>query len=131
MPQVKTQLRGAARRTSATVSAALLRHGAAQPVKASLPEVMSDMSAIAAFKAITATLLGQMQANRQGVIEGCDPEHLHQMRVAVRRLRPLCAAYAKTLPAAALQPLRAGLKWLAHALGSARDADGFATEIWP
>jgi CHAD domain-containing protein len=108
-----------------------VRRGVPQPAKARLPELAPGVNAIAAFKTIAATLLAEVQANRQGVIEGRDPEYLHQMRVAVRRLRSLCAAYAKTLPAAALQPLRAELKWLAHALGPARDADVFATEIWP
>jgi CHAD domain-containing protein len=102
-----------------------------QPVKARRPELTSDMSAIAAFKIIVATLLAQMQANRRGVIEGRDAEYLHQMRVVVRRLRALCGAYAKSLPRTALQPLTAELIWLARALGPARDADVFVTEIWP
>ena len=102
-----------------------------KPVKAHAPELASGMSAIAAFKTISATLLAQMQANRQGVMEGRDPEYLYQMRVAVRRLRSLCAAYSKWLPGAALQPLIAELKWLARALGPARDADVFVSKSWP
>jgi CHAD domain-containing protein len=108
-----------------------LKQMAPQPVKARAPELTSDMSTIAAFNTIAATLLAQIQANRQGVIEGRDPEYLHQMRVAVGRLRSLCTAYAKRLPKAALLPWIEQLKWLARALGSARDADVFVTEIWP
>ncbi len=104
---------------------------APQPAKARPPELTSDMSAIAALKTIVATLFVQIQANRPGVIEGRDPEYLHRMRVAVRRLRAVCAAYAKGLPEAALRPLIAELKWLGCALGPARDADVFVTEIWP
>lgn len=104
---------------------------APQPVKARPPELTSGMTAIAAFKTIAATLLTQIQADRHGVIEGNDPEYLHQMRVAVRRLRAICAAYAKWLPDALLRPRIAELKWLARALGPARDADVFVSEIWP
>ena len=104
---------------------------ALSPVKACAPELVSGIAAIQAFKDIASTLLAQVQANRQGVIADRDPEYLHQMRVAVRRLRALCGAYARTLPQAALQPFVAELKWLARALGPARDADVFITEIWP
>jgi CHAD domain-containing protein len=103
----------------------------AQRVKACALELASDDSALAAFKIIATTLLAQIQANRQGVIEGRDPEHLHRMRVAVRRLRSLCGAYADIVPRTTLQPFVAQLKWLGRALGPARDADVFAIEIWP
>ncbi|MEQ1773524.1 MAG: CHAD domain-containing protein [Burkholderiales bacterium] len=88
-------------------------------------------SAIEAFGVIARTLLRAIQATRRGAIAGHDPEHLHQMRVAVRRLRALCSDFAKVLPASALQPLIADIKWLAHTLGPARDADVFTLEIWP
>jgi triphosphatase len=107
-------------------------HGEAlPPVRARAPELVSGISAIEAFKTIANALLAQAQANRVGAIEDRDPEYLHQIRVAVRRLRALCGAYAKILPQAALQPFVAELKWLARALGPARDADVFITEIWP
>jgi CHAD domain-containing protein len=103
----------------------------AAPVKARAPELACDVSTIFAFKIIAATLLAQIQANRLGVIAGRDPEYLHQMRVAVRRLRAVCGLYAKVLPTQALEPLITELKWFARALGPARDADVFVTEIWP
>lgn len=110
---------------------ALLCKQLPQPVKACTVDLVPDVSTLAAFNAVAAMLLGQMQANWHGALDGRDPEYLHQMRVAVRRLRSVCGAYGKVLPAAALQPHLCGLKWLAHALGPARDADVFVTEIWP
>ncbi len=101
------------------------------PVKACAPRLAAGVSVIAAFKVIAATLLGQMQANRQAAIKGRDPEYLHQMRVAVRRLRSLCGDYVKVLPEPAVRPRIVDLKWLAHALGPARDADVFVIDIWP
>lgn len=118
-------------RSNAERGYALLCNQLPQPVKACTVDLVPDVSAIAAFNAVAAMLLGQMQANWHGALDGRDPEFLHQMRVAVRRLRSVCGAYAKVLPAAALQPHISGLKWLAHALGPARDADVFVTEIWP
>ena len=102
-----------------------------QAVKTRAPALAHDVSAIAAFKTIAATLLTQIQANRQGVIEGRDPEYLHQMRVAVRRLRSLCGDYKKVLPKAVLHSFVADLRWLGRAMGPARDTDVFVTEIWP
>ena len=101
------------------------------PVKAHVPALAPGVSALAAFKTVAAMLLDHIHANHPGVIEGSDPEYLHQMRVAVRRLRSLLSAYRKVLPKAAVRPLIGELKWLARALGPARDADVFATEIWP
>ena len=103
----------------------------ARRVKVDAPRLASDDAALTAFKVIAAALLAQMQANRQGVIAGRDPEYLHHMRVAVRRLRSLCAAHADIMPRTTLQPFIAQLRWLARALGPARDADVFAIEIWP
>lgn len=101
------------------------------PLKAQAPKLAPGVSAIDALSAFVAAARAQIQANQNGVIVGSDPEYLHQMRVAVRRLRSVCAAYKKLLPESVLLPLFADLKWLARALGPARDADVFVTEIWP
>lgn len=94
-------------------------------------ELEPGVSAIAAFNMIAAALLARIEANQEGVIDEDDPEYLHQMRVTVRRLRSLCGAYETFLPKTTLQPLIEDLRWLARALGPARDADVFAIEIWP
>ena len=49
------------------------------------------------------------------------PDSVHQMRVAVRRLRSTLQAYPAILPKPATQHLRAELKWLGEVLGEARD----------
>ncbi|MGX7825205.1 CHAD domain-containing protein [Actinokineospora sp. 24-640] len=53
----------------------------------------------------------------EGARAGKDPEHVHQMRVAVRRARSVL----KTVHTH--EPLQAELKWLGDALGDVRDAD--------
>lgn len=57
-----------------------------------------------------------------GTRVGDDPEALHQMRVAMRRLRATLALFAEALPARALA-CRATLEWLADVLGGVRDLD--------
>ena len=51
------------------------------------------------------------------------PEAVHQMRVAVRRLRSALASYRPLFVREQTDPLREELKWLAAALGEPRDAE--------
>ena len=89
------------------------------------------MTASSAFAAIARSELQHLQANEQGVLEGRDPEFLHQARVALRRLRSALSAFASVLPAAAREPVASDLKWLGSALGPARDWDVLVTETMP
>lgn len=54
---------------------------------------------------------------------GTNPEELHQMRVAVRRLRALMRATRPILTGMWVKPLSDDLRWLGRALGPVRDAD--------
>jgi triphosphatase len=56
------------------------------------------------------------------VRQGEDPEAVHRMRVASRRLRAILRVFEDVLPAAAGE-LRVELTWLARALGEVRDLD--------
>jgi len=69
-----------------------------------------------------AAQLGQILANDPQVRIDT-PGGVHQMRVATRRLRSALQTFKPVLEAAAVQPLRAELKWLATELGVARDAE--------
>jgi CHAD domain-containing protein len=57
-----------------------------------------------------------------GAREGEDPLHVHQMRVATRRMRAALRLFADVLPAEA-GSLNDELKWIAGQLGAARDLD--------
>jgi len=52
-----------------------------------------------------------------------EPDAVHQMRVATRRLRSVMATWRPLLQRAATDPLRAELGWLAGELGRERDAE--------
>jgi CHAD domain-containing protein len=63
-----------------------------------------------------------MLAHEPGVRLGEDPEDLHDMRVATRRLRAALKLYADVLPRRAERYER-DLRWVAEALGEVRDLD--------
>ncbi len=63
--------------------------------------------------------------NDPGVRLAIDPEAVHDMRVATRRLRAMLRAAADMLEPEWSEPLRGELKWLAGELGPLRDADVF------
>ncbi|NYI04804.1 CHAD domain-containing protein [Allostreptomyces psammosilenae] len=52
-----------------------------------------------------------------------EPDAVHRMRVATRRLRSALKTYRKVLDRAATDPVEAELKWLGAVLGRARDAE--------
>ncbi|MDQ6673312.1 MAG: CHAD domain-containing protein [Chloroflexota bacterium] len=57
-----------------------------------------------------------------GARAGSDPFHVHQMRVATRRMRAALRLFADTLPVGATT-LNEELKWFASQLGPVRDLD--------
>jgi len=59
-----------------------------------------------------------------GTRSGADPEDLHRMRVAVRRLRSVLR-----LSGSAGDEVRAELKWLGGALGEVRDSDALIAHL--
>jgi CHAD domain-containing protein len=65
----------------------------------------------------------QILLHDPGTRLGDDPEDLHDLRVAVRRLRAILKVAAPPLDAAWAESLRSELDWLGHALGPVRDLD--------
>ena len=93
------------------------------PVKADFRVVGKGMTPTEAFRAVCASCVQQVEANRHGVLAAVDPEYLHQMRVALRRLRTAFEVFADAFPEAS--PLIGELRWLSRALVRARDWDVF------
>ncbi|QKV76193.1 CHAD domain-containing protein [Amycolatopsis sp. Hca4] len=61
-------------------------------------------------------------AHEPGTRSGADPEDLHQMRVALRRMRSVLKLSGRLVGAGA-EPVRAELGWLGQSLGEVRDYD--------
>jgi inorganic triphosphatase YgiF len=98
------------------------------PLKARPVPLAAEMGVSEAFKAITWNCLGHLHSNEAGMLEGCDIEYLHQMRVALRRQRSALSIFSKAFSKAAFTPTAQELKWLAGQFGPARDWDVFVTE---
>lgn len=74
-------------------------------------------------RACLTQLLGSEAAALAGEAEG-----VHQMRVALRRLRAILSAFSMLIPKDRRDPLDDEVKWLTKALGAARNYDVFAEE---
>jgi CHAD domain-containing protein len=73
--------------------------------------------------AMLRTQLEAIRAHDPGTRVGEDPEELHQMRVATRRLRAILRAAGSMFVQKPIEALREELAWLGTALGAQRDLD--------
>ena len=115
----------------------LPRTPAAKAAGMTLPK---GADAQAAVRLAIENCLLQWQANEPGFHaqasgEDCDydSEYLHQLRVAIRRLRVAMGAFAQTADwqTDAMTELKNPLRKLGQQLGAARDWDVFIEETWP
>lgn len=102
-----------------------LRPGETGPVKANYRVVEPWMTPPEAFRALCAACVQHLEGNRYGALAAADPEYLHQMRVALRRLRTAFEVFEDVLPEPVAAELLEELRWLRRALGGARDWDVF------
>lgn len=84
---------------------------------------------LAAFRSIALASLTQLQLNREGATHTDDPEYVHQMRVAMRRLRAAMRMFGPVLPPDFAQRVMPLLRELMDQLGRARDLDVLIAEI--
>jgi len=87
-----------------------------------------DASAASAFQTIANTCLHQLVANQPMMLDG-DPEGLHQMRVALRRLRAAISLFSDMLHDPQTHALKAEFKWITGELGPARELDVFLKRV--
>ena len=64
-----------------------------------------------------------MRAHEPGTRVGLDPEHLHKMRVAIRRMRAGIAIFRRAFKKLERETLSDELRWVAQMLGDVRDLD--------
>jgi len=97
------------------------------PRRAGAVELTRMWSPGEAMQAIVGACLDHFGANVEGALASDDPEYIHQMRVALRRLRSAMRIFR---PANA-RHIAAELRWLTAELGGARDWDVLMTEALP
>ena len=85
----------------------------------------ADAGAVAVMR----RLLDVIAENMEGTITGEDPEHLHQLRIAVRRTRTVQRQFKSALDPGELPGFRAEFRWLQQATGPARDLDVYLEDL--
>ncbi|HEY3639195.1 MAG TPA: CHAD domain-containing protein [Rhizomicrobium sp.] len=90
-----------------------------------------DITAAHAVDDVIALLVGacwhHLLNNHAVAKGGTDPEGVHQMRVALRRLRTICALFRREIPSPSFEAINSEARWLMHQLGPTRDWDVFAS----
>lgn len=110
--------------TASKYEAGLLTRGLAPPGPLELGPTAVDES-LTLGEVAFAVLRGQFStflAHEPGTRIGEDPEELHDMRVASRRMRAAMKVFSEALPAR-FEELQEEVKWIAGALGEVRDLD--------
>ncbi|OYQ34171.1 hypothetical protein CHU95_11975 [Niveispirillum lacus] len=105
----------------------------ASPVSVKAAKLSLDPEATVeeALSTIVRHCLGHMMANEPVTRLGQDPEGVHQMRVALRRLRSALQIFRPFIPSDQMDSLGPRVKALADALGPAREWDVFLGELLP
>ncbi|WP_193101010.1 CHAD domain-containing protein [Burkholderia sp. Z1] len=104
---------------------------ATRPVKAQLVDLTGIRSQRTALFALSGDIAAQWLGNEGGVLDRDDPEFVHQMRVALRRLRTLMRFFPLFADRQWQDTFGVDLRWLAALLGTVRDWDVFSTESLP
>lgn len=105
---------------------------AGQPVEARRRDKVKlerDATAGEAFQKNARNALAAIAANAAVLREAPNPEAVHQVRVAARRLRSALATFRPVVEDARYQAVKDELRWLAKAFDQARNLDVFAEEV--
>jgi len=105
--------------------------GVTGPVKAKLVDLTGIRTQRTALFALSGDIAAQWLGNEGGVLDRDDPEFVHQMRVALRRLRTLMRFFPRFADDQWQETFGVDLRWLASLLGTVRDWDVFSTESLP
>jgi CHAD domain-containing protein len=87
-----------------------------------------DTMAAAARKIVALQTL-KMKQNSPGTVEDLDPEYLHDLRVASRRLRSALRLLLDVIGPRRAESLRVELRWIGGLLGAVRDLDVFIANL--
>jgi len=99
--------------------------------KAHMPKLDAHVSVEEALQSTIWSCLYHLQANVSGAVKKTDDEYLHQVRIALRRLRVVMGMAGKYRGDAELESLRDLVAELGTALGRSREWDVFVTQTLP
>jgi CHAD domain-containing protein len=92
------------------------------------PRLSAETTAGQAFTSIGLACLRQLIAHEPATIRR-DPEALHQMRIALRRLRAAISLFSEIVSDGQADAIKAELKWLGREFAPARDLDSLLTDV--
>ncbi|MBI3222640.1 MAG: CHAD domain-containing protein [Nitrosomonadales bacterium] len=95
------------------------------PVKASAPDIAEKDTLAEVLQTLLWSCVQHLQANLRGAMSSADAEYLHQMRVALRRMRVVLRITEKICPDVQLATLSREVAALCVALGRIREWDVF------
>jgi triphosphatase len=98
-------------------------------VKAKAPVLASAMTVEDSFRTIARACLEHLMLNERCLLITQAGEAIHQMRVAMRRLRSAIKVFKDVTAGPELAEVKGDLRWLLAHLGPARDAEVFLSEI--
>lgn len=107
---------------------ALLTAEKADAIKAAPVRLAPDADVQSAFRIIARACLHQLVANQSVMLAG-DAEGLHQMRVALRRLRAVISLFSDMLADPQTEALKGEFKWVTAELGPAREFEVFLKRV--
>jgi CHAD domain-containing protein len=82
-----------------------------------------------ALRRICGQQLRAIEQHRGGARAGCDPEELHDLRVAVRRTRSALGEFRKLFPVPQIAHFRGEFRWLGEVTGPVRDLDVYLAKL--
>ena len=97
--------------------------------KAEPPALEDDATVDQAIQAILRNCLRQWGANEAAALDGSDPEGVHQIRVALRRLRSAFSVFGRLFDPGQRARLSGEANAILSSLGAARDWDVFLGEL--
>jgi inorganic triphosphatase YgiF len=100
-----------------------------QPEKSPPLALAADATTAEAFRSIAGACISQLLINQNCLVDTQDPEAIHQMRVAIRRLRSAMSVFKEILGSPETASLTDELRWLQTHLSLARDSVVFIEEI--
>jgi triphosphatase len=101
-----------------------------RPIKAKPAFLPRDAMAEDAFRLILTQCKWHIAANVPAVVDTCDSEGMHQLRVGFRRLRVALSSFGGEFRTPSIETLRTRARKIAARLAPARDLDVFLGELF-
>ncbi len=110
----------------------LLATGTPPPCrKSDKPALRRSATVEQALEQTLRSCLDHWTANEAAVLDGRDPEGVHQMRVGLRRFRSVLALFRDVITPGDFGAFNDDARWAAQGLGNARDWDVFVNTTLP